>query len=183
MPSAPLVSSSDLQQTLLPFAFLIPVLATMYGWAVLSYQNDKRERRKEIREHLQAAHEKSDAALASAMEYWCTEQGTKRAAAAARLKWELAAVSKSIATAEKAGLARVGWDKVVDLRFAITGEDFEKKGRRQKAADVDRVSAAAAAADDLFADLDSAYYDQFAIRSPHRWLWVIPLVIVILLLG
>lgn len=148
----------------------MPVVATVAGWLVVSRQHDLRARRQEIRSLIDELRERCDRAVEAADVYWNTSTtAAERKSAAVKLKAGFPAVTRILNSISAAGLAFEGWEFVVQMRQAATGEEFERKGRRPRSADQEKVLDMSLAAEDLMGAVDQAYFGQFPIRNQRRW--------------
>lgn len=161
--------------TWLQFSFLIPVAATVIGWLVVSRQNDIRTRRQEIRAIIDELRSRCERAVEAADAYWNTHAtAAGRASAAIKLKAAFPGMTRILRSAIAAGLDFHEWDLLVNLRQAATGGDFDKKGRRARAADRERILDTSLAAEDLIEAVDAAYFEQFPVLRKRRWIAFVP---------
>ncbi|MGE4431880.1 MAG: hypothetical protein AB7E05_14185 [Sphingobium sp.] len=155
-------------------AFLIPTIVTVLGWFVVSGMTGRREFRKEVREHIKDMRARCDTVRASAKEYWLEASAQTSAAAATSLKSDLARLSRQLQVLQFVGL-EIDGRLMAEIRMSATGDDFEKKGRRRKASDYDRLLDINGAIDDLQSSVDELFYQRFRPSKANRLIYFLPL--------
>ncbi len=154
------------------YAFLISAFLTIIGWFVVANQNDKRERRRDIKEHISELRQRCINIRLHSTEYWLGATGTSRKLSAENLKAEINSLSRLSNTVATAGLKFESGELVANVRSIATGGKFEVKGRRRSIEDEIRVSDVGIAIEDFLGAIEESYYAQFPIQKPKKWLAV-----------
>lgn len=155
------------------FAFLLTAVVTVIGWGVVSNQNDRRERRRDIREHITDLEERAIKLHELASKYWLTASASERPACSAALKAEVQAFGRLLRLIQAAGMAldveqTAEW--VADLRSFATGGNFEVKGRRKSKDDAVRVQNVGETLEIILEDVNELYYQKYPVgRTNFKW--------------
>jgi hypothetical protein len=162
-------------QTFAQFSFLFTALVTVFGWYYVAKQADRREFRKETREHVKALQERGQKVLQSATDYWLSSKVTIAGPAAVALKADVLSLARQVRTINAVGF-EIDSSLTAAIRTAATGGDFEKKGRRTSAKDSDRLVDVANAIEDLMLAVDEAFYARFPPMQERRGLKWLPFI-------
>lgn len=134
---------------------------------------DKREFRKEVREHLKDAKATCDSVRTAAHDYWLVCDQKSALAAAVVLKAEVGNLARHIRILETLGVSTPP-DLMAAVRQSSTGGDFEKAKRKRTTDDQARMADVAGALQDLITSIDMAFYRRFRPESDRRWLKYVP---------
>lgn len=149
------------------FSFIITSLVTVVGWFFVASMADRREFRKEVREHIKDLRSKCDSVRELTAKYWVESDGKSAAANAAALKAAINSLFRQVRILAEVGLS-VDDSLLVAIRQSATGGDFEKKGRRKTGADSLRLLDAGQSLDDLAEAIDKAFYNRFKPVKPRK---------------
>ncbi len=159
----------------LQYSFVLPAALTVLGWFIVARQADRRDYRKEVREHIGDLHEVAGVVRVGATEYWLNSTPKTAAGAAVSLKAEVKRLSRQVTALTAAGLHFEGATLMGEVRKAATGGDFEKAGRKHSPDDVERVTDLIGALEDLLLAVDAAFYAKFKPMTRLRLWRYVPL--------
>lgn len=143
----------------------LPLLLTILGWHIVSKQNDKRERRKEIRDLIKLIEQKADAVLSTATEYYSINGIDKKCPELeTRIRYHLEAIKSLEGRIKKAGLSVTLKDERVGLKQSVTGNEFESRARKKINENNVIISEVAAASVALMEKLENAYFQSYPVR-------------------
>lgn len=161
----------------------LPSLVVIAGWYVVSIQQNRRERRKEIRELISVVKTNVDAMVADSVAYFNEVDDQKAQILAGRMKYESIVISKTLLLLSTAGLVLDCNEEMTQFRNAAMGEFFETKGRKKQLENPHFAQELALDAGTLLDAVESAYFTSFKIvmagwrtrwgsnaRAAGRWL-------------
>ena len=127
---------------------------------------DRREFRKEVREHIKDFRTRCDIVRAVAANYWAKSEPKLAAVNAAALKSSINSLFAQVRVLAEVGIL-VDDTLLVQVRINATGGDFEKKGRRRAETDSLRLLDIGHALDDLTEAVDASFYQRFKPSKPR----------------
>jgi len=157
------VQPSGTLTSITQFSFLFTALVTVIGWFIAAQQAERREFRKEVREHIKVTAERAGKVRDSAASYWL-EPGANEGRFAIALKADVMALARQVQTLGLLGLA-IDPDLMAAVRTHSTGGDFEKRERQASLEDELRLLDIAGAIEDLLIEVDSCFYANFPPKN------------------
>ncbi len=137
---------------------VVPWLLVIAGWFFVARDNNKRERRKELRAALSQLTEKIRRCEQDAHEYWMSSAGSERAIALGiglkRLLQSIAAERSRLQQECKMGDST---DELIAYRRAVTGGDFEQQSRQPSSSASERLQEISESAVDLVEKLEAEF--------------------------
>lgn len=166
---------------LLQYTFVVPATATVVGWFVVARQTDRREFRKEVRDHLKELKESIEQVRQRSAAYWLEGDLQKASIAAIGLKSEEQRLGRITRTLVACGLDFDDAARRSEIRQFATGGDFESKSRVRSEADEDRLKDIAGCLEDLLSEVEVSFYRKFKHPRPARWIKWVPFVALLFL--
>ena len=142
----------------------LPLALTIVGWVVLSGQQDKRERRKEIRELVRMIESRVDKILELTTEYYGLAGSDPKCASLEQIIFQSFNAIRTI----RGRLVSAGFRCNVDseyLKFhqAATGGDFQSRSRLPNTENIEVIGPIAACGFTLVGKIDRAYFEKFSV--------------------
>jgi hypothetical protein len=150
----------------------LPLALTMIGWFVVSRLQDRRERRKEVRELVRLVEQRIDDLLEIASDYYLMDgKNPKCVGLASKINSKMSSVSQLLNRLTKAGLDHDVTDRFINFKQSVTGTaaDFESIDRRKQDSSGSILAAAAAAGFTLVSGLEETYFAAFPVRMKPIW--------------
>lgn len=143
----------------------LPVIITILGWWIVSRQNDRRERRKEVRELVKQAEQRVDAVLSLAMEFYALPGKDPRCAElAAKIRYNLGTLDPLRQRLDANGLKCDAVSEIIAFKQSITGGEFESQARKKLAQNSHFLVEAAATGFALIDKFERAYLLAFPVK-------------------
>ena len=147
------------------FTPYLPLLITILGWWIVSRQNDRRERRKEVRELIKQAELRVDVVLSLAMEFYALAgKDPKCAELAAKIRYNLGTLDPLRRRLDANGLKCDALTEIIAFKQSITGGDFESLARKKLLQNSHLLLEASAAGFALIDKLETAYLSAFRVK-------------------
>jgi hypothetical protein len=147
------------------FTPYLPVIITILGWWIVSRQNDRRERRKEVRELVRQAEQRVDSVLGHAMEFYSLPgKDPKCAELAAKIRYNLGTLDPLRQRLDANGLKCEAISEIIAFKQSITAEEFESQARKKLAQNSHLLVDAAATGFALIDKLERAYLQAFPVK-------------------
>lgn len=147
------------------FTPYFPVIVTILGWWIVSRQNDRRERRKEVRELIKQVEQRVDVVLGLAMEFYGIPGKDQRCAElAAKIRYNLSSLDPLRQRLDSNGLKCEAVQEIIAFRQSITGGEFESAQRKKLASSSHLFTEAAATGFALIDKLEHAYLLAFPVK-------------------
>jgi hypothetical protein len=142
----------------------LPLALTIVGWVVLSGQQDKRERRKEIRELVRMIESRVDSILELTTEYYGLPGDDPKCASFEQRIFQNFNAIRSI----RGRMTSAGFRCNVDAEYvkfhqAATGGSFQSRSRKPDGENVEVIGLVAACGFKLVGKIDRAYFDKFSV--------------------
>ncbi len=142
-----------------------PVIVTIFGWWLVSRQNDRRERRKEVRELVGKAEQRVDMALGLATEFYALSGKDPRCAElAAKIRYNLGTLDPLRQRLDANGLKCEALSEIIALKQSLTGGEFESLGREKLPQNSHLLVDAAATGFALIDKFEQAYLQAFPVK-------------------
>ncbi len=146
----------------------LPLFLTIVGWWVVSVQNDRRERRKEIRELIKQVEQRVESIVATTTEYYALDgKDPKCAELSAKIRYNISALDPLRKRIKSAGLECDVVGEIVIFKQSVTGGQFESPSRKKLPGGNANVSESATAGFDLVDKFEKSYFANFPVKS--RW--------------
>jgi hypothetical protein len=154
------------------FVPYFPLVLTMIGWAVVSSQHNKRERRKEIRDLIRLLEQRVDNILEHASEYYSLD-GTDKKCPLLRSKIvsNFTALSQLLARLRSAGLLLGADVEFISFKQAVTGGQFESQARKKIDASSITTLESATVGFAFVSKIENAYFKSFPVKMIRSWLF------------
>lgn len=149
--------------TVLPW--LAPIV-TISGWAIVNWQNNRRENRKEARALLDASKDLAVDIAANARAYMC--QAARDEEAEAEIKAGLEELEIELLRLPMYERLRNLVSAVADFADAATGADFESANRRARDRSDPETQALMAARNVLLTRMEQVYASEYLPKSARR---------------
>jgi hypothetical protein len=144
----------------------LPLIFTMIGWWVVSRQNDKRERRKEIREQIKQFEQRIDAIIAATTQYYMLDgKDAKCPELSTKMRYNISALDPLRKRIELAGLKCDIVIEILAFKQAVTGDKFESVSRKKLQANDPLLSEVANAGFELVDKFEKSYFSAFPVSS------------------
>jgi hypothetical protein len=144
----------------------LPLIFTMIGWWVVSRQNDKRERRKEIREQIKQFEQRVDAVIAATTQYYMLDgKDAKCAELSTKMRYNISVLDPLRKRIELAGLQCDIVIEILAFKQAVTGDKFESMSRKKLQANDPHLSEVTNAGFELVDKFEKSYFSCFPVRS------------------
>lgn len=144
---------------------IVPIAFICIGWFVVSAQNDKRERRKEIRSLIDEVKDLCEDLRNEVLVYYSYENKKYSCAESRNIKLKFLLISEYVILLKSAGLLIDPTDEVIALRKLCIGGNFETRKFKDR---VDKEGQFYAEVDAAFSELmmlfDKRYFSQFSVR-------------------
>lgn len=165
------MSASDGLSIVAQFSFAITAIITVVGWVYVGRLADKREFRKEIREHIKELKAKAEAVRDASNVYWTARNDP---ISAFKLKAVVDSLSRHLGILRLLDL-ELDDMLMVHIRQYATGGDFEQKRRRHTAADMDQLTDIHGSIEDLLVAVDRGFYSKFKPATDRKWWQRLPM--------
>jgi hypothetical protein len=144
----------------------LPLLLTIIGWWVVSNQNDRRERRKEIRELIKQVEQRVDTIISTATAYYALDgKDLKCPELAAKMRYNISALEPLRKRIKIAGLECEIVEEIISFKQAVTGGQFESVGRKKHQGGHENMTETATAGFALIDKFETAYFTKFPVRA------------------
>jgi hypothetical protein len=142
----------------------LPLVLTIVGWLVLSRQQDKRERRKEIRELIRMIENRVDSILELTTDYYgLPGDDPKCRSLELKIKQSFNGVRSLHKRLNSAGFRCDVRPEFVHFRQSVMLGEFESLARKPDTANGEALSVVASAGFELVSKIDRAYFETFAV--------------------
>ena len=149
----------------------LPLIFTMIGWWVVSRQNDKRERRKEIREQIKQFEQRIDVIIAATTQYYMLEgKDAKCAELSTKMRHNIGVLGPIRKRIELAGLKCNIVDEILAFKQVVTGDLFESVSRKKLQASDPLLSEVANAGFELVDKFEKSYFSSYPSSSSWSFL-------------
>lgn len=146
----------------------LPLVLTIIGWWVVSRQNDRRERRKEIRELIKQVEQRVDIIIATTTEYYVLDgKDPKCAELATKIRYNISALDPLRKRINAAGLECDTVGEIILFKQSVTGGQFETASRKKLLSGHASMSESATAGFDLVDKFEKSYFATFPVVA--RW--------------
>ena len=155
-----------------PWSAVLPWLApavTVIGWAIVNWQNNRREERKEARALLDSAKKLAVELAAKAQDYMC--QADRDEELEAEIKAGLDALEIELTRLPNYQSLRNLVSAVADFGDAATGADFESAARRARVRNEPEPQALVAARNTLLIRMEQVFASEFPRRQRRSKWW------------
>jgi isoleucyl-tRNA synthetase len=144
----------------------LPLIFTIIGWWVVSRQNDKRERRKEIREQIKQFEQRIDAIIAATIQYYILDgKDAKCAELSTKMRYNISVLDPLRKRIELAGLNCDIVNETLAFKQAVTGDKFESASRKKLQANDPLLLEVANAGFELVDKFEKSYFSTFPASS------------------
>lgn len=112
----------------------LPLAMTVLGWMVVSWDHDRRQRRKDVRDRIGIVQELVAKIIDLATRHYVSDPDSTESAKTARdVKFELRRLGHEVQMCYQLSGSRCdAGSELVNFRKLLTGRDFESKGRVQR---------------------------------------------------
>lgn len=150
----------------------LPVLIVIAGWYIVSQQQNRRERRKEIRELIALIKTNLDAMVEDSVSYFRERDDDKVQILAGKMKYESIMISKTLVLISTAGLAVDCNQEMTDFRAAAMGPYFETSDRKKQLDDPEWAQSLALFAGAVLDKIETAYFTFFKLSMESWKAWL-----------
>lgn len=147
---------------------VVPGLLVVIGWFVLSHLQNRRERRKEIRELIDSISLSIKSLTQQSVEYFTENSLAKSRIIAGRMNFESLSISKKLLLLKAAGLEVDCAQEMTAFRHGVMGDYFETLNWKRKNKDKFWINDMMTTAGTLAQKLDEAYFSTFVIIMSYR---------------
>jgi hypothetical protein len=148
----------------------LPLVLTIIGWLVVSRQNDKRERRKEIRELIKQIEQRVDTIIGATTQYYSLHgKDSKCAELSTKIRHNISALDPLRKRIELAGLRCKIVTEILAFKQKVTGGQFESVDRKKLPVNDPYLSEVATAGFELVDKFEKSYFSTFPVSS--LWLF------------
>jgi hypothetical protein len=142
----------------------IPAAIVVIGWWIVSNQNDKRERRKEIRSIVDELKEIILEIRADTIEYYSERNSEATGSLSDKIKLNFLLVSQYLLLLRNAGMAINVSAELIALRKTATGGYFENAQFRKQGENPKWLSGLCSESVELILAIEKAYFRSFPVK-------------------
>jgi hypothetical protein len=148
----------------------LPLVVTLVGWAVINGQNNRRERRKELRDLIRQVEQRVDSILDNAASYFALDGS---ALASRELEHKIrsgfSGTSQLLSRLKAAGWNHKTQEEFIAFKQAVTGGQFESTSRKKSDASGALLAESATAGFAFVSKLEENYFSTFPVRMKPFW--------------
>ena len=149
----------------------LPSLTVIAGWYIVSLQQNRRERRKEIREIISDIKAHVDFIVSNSVKYFKEKDDQEADAIAGNMKYDSIMISKALLLLSTAGLNVDCSEEMTDFRNSAMGEFFETSDRKKQLSDPSWIQDLGLNAGTLLDKIETSYFTYFRLSMNDLASW------------